>query len=365
MKKKYLKSFFCVLLCLTAVIVLGAAVFYLLEIKPRINAAQAIGNAFAKQTGDGNILELNLEDGQKILLDLGSDDRLDGMVISDHAAYDGLEFGYMPEGIWIRLQEVSSRYYLLPWTDDVGEQIGESPLVSILGLDQEQKASLTEGLLGMRSALLEDEPYEFSPTPLNRILGLEGLKMDILDLYRGISFRKEGTEDINGGDETLSCTKYGIDISKEYVKPLLNTEGAGEILKILGDYLGDISLEIYLYQSELIYMEIQTSLLFMPLLSLSDFASGNYEAMLHRLSLSAIPLQGSISVSPQGMMETEVQITADGFSADTSFTWRMVEQDGAWKYEPDQTFNIFQAGYLELLLEAGKWEEELNGKGID
>lgn len=365
MKNKYLKWIGRGFLGMAVLLLIAAAAFYFLELKPRIDVVMAIGRAFADSAGDGALLELDLEDGQQILLDIGSDNQLDGAVHMENAAYDGLEFGYMQEGIWMRYPEVSSSYYLLPWTDDVQEQIDESPLISLLKLDEEQKRSLGTGMLELRKHLLSEEDNGFEPTWLNRLLGLSCLKADIWDLYNGISFHKAGTQDISQGDETRSCTKYVLEIPEEYVKPLLKTDGAGEVLETLGDILGDISLEVYICQGALVYIDVDTSFLYMPRLVLGNMTAGGLKNMLQTMEFSSVPLKGQIAMREDGGMEIEVQLITDYTSIETTLTWKLLEQEASWKYDSDDALNIFQAGTLRLLLEAKKWEEVLNGESID
>lgn len=364
MKKKYLKWIGRGLLGMAVLILIAAAAFYFFELKPRIDVVMSVGRAFADSAGDGGVLELDLEDGQQILLDIGSDDCLDGVVYMENAVYDGLEFGYMQEGLWVHFAQVSS-YYLLPWTDDVQKQINESALISLLELDEGQKADIGTGLLELRGRLLAEEEDEFSPTWLNRLLGLECLKADILDLYRGISFYKAGTQNIDRGDETLLCTKYVLGIPEEYVKPLLKTDGAGEVLEVLGDILGDISLEVYICQGTLVYIDVDTSFLYMPCFSFENGSIGNLENVLRGMEFSSVPLKGGISIDENGDMEIEVRLITDHVSIKTALTWKLLEKEAEWKYDPDEALNIFQVGYFRMLLEAKKWEEALNGKSFD
>lgn len=365
MKNRYLKWIGRGFLCMAAAVLIAAIAFYFIELKPRIDVALLIGRAFSDGADEGDILELDLKDGQQILLDIGSDSQLDGVVYKENAAYDGLEFGYMQQGIWMRFPKVSSNYYLLPWTDDVQEQIDESALIALLQLNEEQKEALGTGILGLRGHLLAEEDYEFRPTWLNHLLGLDCLKADILDLYNGISFHKTGRQEISHGDEVLSCTKYEIGIPEEYVRPLLKTDGAGRVLETLGDMLGDVTLEVYVYQGALVYIDIDTSFLYMPQVEWKDMLTGNPENILQKIKLSPVPIKGEISINAEGSMEIEAQLISDQLHMETTLTWKLLDQQSSWKYDSSAALNIFQTGYFRLLLEAKKWEEALNGKGTD
>lgn len=365
MKKKYLKWIGCGFAGIVVLIVIAAAAFYLFELKPRIDVVMTVGTAFADSAGDGDILELHLADGQQVLLDISSDMRLDGVVHMEDAVYDGLEFGYLEEGIWVRFPDVSGSFYLLPWTDDVQEQISESALVSLLRLDEEQKNGLGEGMLELRRRILEQEDEHFTPTWLNRLLGLECLRADILDLYKGISFCREGTQEISRNGETLSCKKYSISIPEHYARLLLKTEGAGKFLETLGDVLGDISLDVYICKGELVRIDVDTSFLYMPQLRMADVMSLDIEKILENMSFTAAPLKGQITVGENGIMEAQAQLFSGDLSLETALTWRLLDMEASWRYDPDDALNIFQAGSFRLLLEAAKWEEALNGKSTD
>lgn len=361
MKNKYLKWIGCGLSGMAVLLLIAAAAFYFFELKPRIDVVMAIGHAFADGSGDSEILELDLEDGQQILLDIGSDNRLDGIVHMEDAVYDGLEFGYTQEGILMRLSKVSNQYYLLPWTDDVREQIDESALVEMMGLDEEQKSSLGTGLLELRNQLLTEEEYEFKPTWLNRLLGLDCLKADILELYKAISFHKAGRQEINRGDEVLSCIKYELEIPEEYVKLLSKTDGAGQVLGMVGDILGDVSLDVYICQGTLVYIDIDTSFLYMPQLEWKNLINGR----LDEVRFVPAALTGNISVNAEGDMEINAKLADDDMSIETALTWKLLPGDASWRYDSNEAINIFQAGAFRLLLEAKKWEDAINGESTD
>lgn len=361
MKNKYLKWIGRGLLAMAVLLLIAAAAFYFFELKPRIDVVMAVGHAFADGSGDGEILELDLEDGKQVLLDIGSDSQLDGIVHMEGTVYDGLEFGYMQDGIWMRFSGVSDQYYLLPWTDDVQEQIRDSALIELLRLNEEQKRSLGTGLLELREQFLAGEEYEFKPTWLNRLLGLDCLKADILELYKEISFRKAGRQTLNRSGEALSCIKYELEIPEEYVKLLSKTDGAGQALEVLGDILGDVSLNVYIFQGTLVYIDVDTSFLYMPRLQWKNLINGSLDGMM----FVPAALTGSISVNAEGDMEISAELTDDYISVETALTWKMLHGDASWRYNPDEALNIFQAGSLKLLMEATKWEDALNGKGTD
>lgn len=363
-KNRFLKYFLCGLLGIICLLLIGAAAFYFLMLKPRIDVVMTVGSVFADTAGEGDVCRLEFEGGQEILLNLKDEETLDGAVYMDQAVYDGLEFGYRNEGIWLRFPKVSSKYYLLPWTDDVQDQIENSTLISMLKLQDEEQEALATALLELREEFTEEQ-YDFTPTLLNRLLGLQCLKADIWELYRGISFSKAGTEMVTRGAEMLSCAKYDLEIPEEYVKPLLKTDGAGNLLNALGDLLGDMTLEVYIYKGALVYVDVETSILKMPQMDFQKLISGAFDEAFSQTKTVRVPLTGRISVRADGVLEIEAETRISEVPVEAACTLEMIESASVPCYDPDEALNVFQVGKLRLLLEAKKWEDAIDGKDID
>ena len=355
-KNKVIKWIGIAILTALIILIIFAAGFYFTELKPRIDVASSIGRAF-ENLSDGDVLALDLDDGQQILIDISEDRSLSGVVYGDGKVYDGLEFGFLDVGIWLNISTVSDKYYLLPWGDDTKDMLDEGALAEILNLSDAQKEEVSSALILMREELLEEDEFDFTPTFLNRILGLECLKADILELYENIRFNDEAKTGITlDGDEVISH-KYTAEISGKYVKSLLNTDGAGAFLESLGDVLGDVYIEVYISDSELKYMYIDTEFLYMPGLDLSSLLSG--EGSAEHLSFSPAPLSGEIYFGDDGTMNVCAELTGDYTSLEASFDISVIGTDVTWGFEEEEEFNIFEAGYLRLLIEAAKWEETL------
>ncbi len=356
-KKRAIKWILIALLAVLILLIISAAAFYFLELKPRIDVATAIGRAFADYD-DCDALELDLEDGQQILLDISKDQVLSGTVYDEGKTYDGLEFGYFDSGIWLNIPAVSEKYYLLPWSDDVGDMLDEGAFAEILSLDDEQKDELSDTLIALREELLGEETYDFTPTFLNRLLGLECLKADILDIYKQIHFTNDGKESITLDGESVVCHKYTAEVSQEYVKRLLKTDGAGTVLNALGDILGDVYVEAYTYQGEIKYIDIETTFLYMPGLDISSLLAGDVTA--ENISFNPAPLSGEIYFEGDGVMDIYVELSCDYMEISASFIMSAYDENITWGYEEEAEINIFEVGYLRLLLEAAKWQEVLS-----
>jgi hypothetical protein len=363
-KNQYLKYVLYGLLGIIFLLVIAAAAFYFLMLKPRIDVVMTVGSAFTDTAEEGNVCQLEFEDGLRILLNLEEDDALDGMAYTEQSEADRVEFGYRSAGIWLRVPKISEKYYVLPWTDDVQSQIEKSALISMMNLTDEEQEELGTMLLKLRETLTEEQ-YDFNPTLLNRLLGLECLKADILDLYRGISFHRAGTEQITRDEETFACTKYELEIPEEYVKPLLKTDGAGNLLNALGDILGDMTLEVYICKGALVYVEVETSILNMPQVDVQKLLSGSFDEALFRAEAISVPLTGCISVKSDGILEIEAQTTIGDAFAEASCILKMTEIEVDVKFNQDEAINVFQAGKLRLLLEAQKWGSVIYGKDTD
>lgn len=360
-KNKALKWVGIALLALIIIGAAGALAFYFSELKPRIDVVVSIARAF-ESFDDNDVLELDLSDGQQILLDISTEPYLSGIVYDEGETYDGLEFGYMDKGIWLNIPEVSSKYYLLDWTDDVSDLMDESAAVSLLRLSDEQKEELANSLFLLRDELLNEDEFDFTPTLINRILGLDCLKADILELYRQIDFSDEGKESITVDGESFVCRKYTASVTQEYVKILLNTDGAGAFLEGLGDVLGDIYMDIYIYEGNLKYISIETSFLYMPSIDMGNLLAGDLSA--DSVGFTAAPLNGEVAFRADGSMEISAELTSNFISLEASILMSVYDTEITWGYVDEEELNIFEAGYLRLILEAAKWEDALNSDEV-
>ncbi len=352
-KKRVLKWIGIALIAVIFILVIGAVTFYFLELKPRIDVAVAIARAF-EDFDDCDVLEFDLDDGQQILLDITGEQSLSGVVYAEDKAYSGLEFGYNDAGIWINMPDVSEKYYLLPWSDDIYDMLDDGALAELLNLSDDQKEEVADTLISLREELMTEETFDFTPTFLNRILGLTSLKADILELYKQIDFSDEGKQSITLEGESITCRKYTANVSREYVKRLLKTDGAGDILNALGDVLGDVYAEAYVCDGELIYMNIETSFLYMPGFDIATILSGDISAQ--NISFSPASLCGEIYFKDDGRMDIHAELEGD-YILDASFLLSASEAEITWGFEKENELNIFEAGYIRLLLELAKWEE--------
>ncbi len=342
------------ILVVLALMIIAASAFYFVELKPRIDVAVSIARAF-EHFDDCDALELDLADGQQILLDIRSETALSGVVYSEGAAYNGLEFGYLDEGIWINMPEVSEKYYLLPWSDDTADILDEGAIAEILNFSDDDKEKVADTLISLREELLTEDNYDFTPAFLNRLLGLDCLKADILDIYKHIDFEDEGKESITVDGESVLCHKYTAEFSEEYVKLLLKTDGAGNVLNALGDILGETYAEAYVSDGELIYLKIETTFLYMPDMDMSTLMSGNVSA--ENISYSPAPLSGEIYFDADGEMNIYAELSNDYISLSADFVLAPQNTDITWGFDEENELNVFSAGYLRLLLEAAKWQE--------
>jgi hypothetical protein len=353
-KNKFLRG---ILLGILGIIFLGllsGILFYLLELRPRIQVVTIVGKAFTDSGGQGDMCQLTFDSGQEVLLDFGEDRALSGSIQLESASYDGLEFGYFEQGLWLHTAQVSDKYYLLPWTDDVGDQIESSALVEILGLTEDQQLQAADALTGLRRELTEQEELEFTPTLLNCLLGLRCLKGDVLELYRDITFQKGEDCTLQVQGEERRCSTYHLELSKKDVRILLKTEGAGSFLNAMGDLLGDTEVDVYLCDGALVKLEIDTSLDHMPQIDLQTLLDDPLGQQIFVTEYKALPLTGTIWVDEEGALQIEAKTTYEELQIETALTLHMVQEDGI-RFESDQGLNILQAGKIRLFLEARKW----------
>ncbi len=359
MKKKGVRICIGVMLCIFLALLTAALIFYFVQISPRLNVLRAIEKAFMGDEA-GDVLEILLgEDGA---LKLSTEEGTMSASLSwTDSVLDGLKFGYTEEGLWFCPASVSEKNYLLPWTDDVAEQISDSDIISLLGLDDEDKTVLADGLGSLKTLFLSEDESDFSPTFLNRLLGLEDLEVDVLELYENIAFKKAGTEGIETEGETYLCTKYILNIPENYISLLFNTDGAGKILNVLGRVLGDAYVEVYICDLELISMSVDTSIELEALSNVLDTLSMDEISLLTEIDFSEVSLQIDFLAGSDGYMNAYILLGPDGEWLSGDFSFAFSDTEVTWEYDKEQEFNIFEASLLEFLWEVAKWRVLLDG----
>ncbi|MCR5742937.1 MAG: hypothetical protein K6F92_04300 [Lachnospiraceae bacterium] len=344
--------------------IIALFIYYMVCWKKKVDIAVGFVDFFSVN-GNYNTDEYFLRDGSGLTINSQDEDARLGFYIQGEAFGDAY---YNVSGVLFKAPGVSETTYMLPWSDDVYEQMENSSVLKLAGIDDETKQMFADALISVRKYLYSEggEPDEKREKYfLNHLFGLDDMTVDIWELYKKVEVTRLPDKTIEVDGVSYDCEVSKLAGPGDLVRRLLAIPDIYDSIGVLGQTIDDTTIIVYMCDGRLIRFDGESDFMYLPDVDSSEISelSDVLGYIKGDVTYRRMPLSMNFW-KEGGKLAIEVVCSPYDIDVDEVILYSYSDSE-KYALPTDEAVNIFEMKTLRAAVEALRWKEFINGKSAN